>query len=66
MFRELGDRYNQAEILTHLAASHQESGNSLAAAQCWEQSLAILTELNHPDAAEVLARLRRLDTANAS
>jgi hypothetical protein len=49
-----------------LAASHQESGNSLAAAQCWEQSLAILTELNHPDAAEVLARLRRLDTANAS
>jgi len=66
VFRELGDRYNQAEILTHLAASHQESGNAQAAAQCWEQSLAILTELNHPDAAEVLARLRRLDTANAS
>jgi DNA-binding SARP family transcriptional activator len=65
-FRELGDRYNQAEILTHLAASHQDSGNAPAAARCWEQSLAILTELNHPDAAEVLARLRRLDTANAS
>jgi DNA-binding SARP family transcriptional activator/tetratricopeptide (TPR) repeat protein len=61
VFRELGDRYNQAEILTHLAASHQDSGNLAAAVRYWEQALAILAELNHPDAADVLARLRRLD-----
>jgi tetratricopeptide (TPR) repeat protein len=61
-FRELGDRYNQVEILTHLAVSHQDSGNSAAAAQCWEQALAILTELNHPDAADVRAKLRSLDS----
>jgi tetratricopeptide (TPR) repeat protein len=63
LFRELGDRYNQAEILTHLAASHHDSGNSPAAAQCWDQALAILAELNHPDAADVLAKLRHLDAA---
>ena len=39
----------------------RKGGNFPAAAQCWEQALAILTELNHPDAAEALARLCHLD-----
>jgi tetratricopeptide (TPR) repeat protein len=60
-FREIGDRYNQAEILTHLAAARQASGDKRAARRCLEQALAILAELRHRDAAQVEARLRDLD-----
>jgi DNA-binding SARP family transcriptional activator len=59
-FRELGDRYNQAEILTHLAAAHQASGDGHRARDCLEQALAILTDLQHRNAAEVRARLAEL------
>jgi DNA-binding SARP family transcriptional activator len=59
-FRELGDRYNQAEILTHLAAAYQASGDVQLARDGLEQALAILTELQHRNAAEVRAKLADL------
>jgi len=59
-FREIGDRYNQAEILTHLALPYQATGADHDARRCLEQALAILTELEHRDAAQVEARLRDL------
>jgi len=62
-FRELGDQANQAEILTHLAAARQADGNIRAARDCLRRALAILTELKHPDAAQVHAKLRELDPA---
>jgi tetratricopeptide (TPR) repeat protein len=46
VFRELGDQYNQAEILTHLATARQVDGNTRAARDCLRKALAILTELN--------------------
>jgi DNA-binding SARP family transcriptional activator/tetratricopeptide (TPR) repeat protein len=57
-FRELGDQYNQAEILTHLAAARGTDGDARAERDCLRAALAILTDLNHPDAARVSAQLR--------
>lgn len=57
-FRETGDEYNQADVLTHLAAACQKDGDARAARDCLVKALAILTELNHPDAARVSAQLR--------
>ena len=57
-FRELGDQYHQAQTLTHLAAARQADGDAHAARDCLRAALAILTELNHPDAARVSAQLQ--------
>ena len=59
-FRELGDQASQAEILAHLAAARQADGNTRAARDCLRQALAIFTELKHPDAAQVQAKLMGL------
>jgi tetratricopeptide (TPR) repeat protein/transcriptional regulator with XRE-family HTH domain len=55
--RELGNRHNQAETLTRLGEAWFSSGNSEAAHDAWRQALAILDDLEHPDAAQVKARL---------
>ena len=60
---ELGDRYNQASVLVHIGdnlgankdgASQDPSGAGAA----WREALAILEELNHPDADQVRDKLR--------
>ncbi|MEJ3748542.1 tetratricopeptide repeat protein [Actinomycetes bacterium KLBMP 9797] len=55
--RELGDRYTQADILTHLGDTQEAAGARATARATRAQALTILTELDHPDAARLRARL---------
>jgi tetratricopeptide (TPR) repeat protein len=61
LFRDLGDRYWQATILNHLGDTHHAAGNHDAARTAWTQALDILTDLDHPDANTVRAKLHDLD-----
>jgi tetratricopeptide (TPR) repeat protein/transcriptional regulator with XRE-family HTH domain len=54
---ELGDRHNEAEVLTHLGDTEQAAGHPAAARASWQQALAIRDELDHPEAADLRARL---------
>jgi DNA-binding SARP family transcriptional activator/tetratricopeptide (TPR) repeat protein len=55
--REAGSRYNETLTLTRLGDSFAAAGDRPAAERAWQQALDILTELHHPDAAQVRARL---------
>ena len=59
MFREIGDRYNQAKILTHLGDTYHAAGHP-PAHTAWHQALAILDDLHHPDAEQVRAKLSNI------
>ncbi len=61
--RELGDQVSQAEILVHLAAVRQDDGNVRAARDCLRQALAIFAGLQHPDTAQIQAKLIEMDTS---
>jgi DNA-binding SARP family transcriptional activator len=56
-FRDYGDRLSQAETLTHLGDTHHATGNPQAAHRTWQAALNILSELDHPDASLVHAKL---------
>ena len=58
--RQLGDRFYESEALTGLGEAHRDAGDPAAAASVWQQALDILTDLRHPNAAAVEARLREL------
>jgi DNA-binding SARP family transcriptional activator/tetratricopeptide (TPR) repeat protein len=60
-FRDLGDRYYEADTLIHLGETHHAAGNPQGARSAWRQALDILTNLEHPDAEGVRAKLRVLD-----
>jgi DNA-binding SARP family transcriptional activator/tetratricopeptide (TPR) repeat protein len=60
LFRDLGDRYDEATTLVHLGDTYHASGDP-SARTAWRQALDILTDLDHPDAADVGATLHRLD-----
>jgi hypothetical protein len=60
LLRDLGDRPDQAQVLTHLAESLLSAGSQRAAADAWREALVILEELEHPDAGPVRARLAQL------
>jgi DNA-binding SARP family transcriptional activator/tetratricopeptide (TPR) repeat protein/transcriptional regulator with XRE-family HTH domain len=55
--RELGDRYNEADTLTHLGDTHHTAGHPEAARDAWLRALAILSDLHHPQAGQVRAKL---------
>jgi hypothetical protein len=57
MFRELGDRFNEADVLAHLGDYYRDTGDASVAIQHWRRSLAILDELHHPNAAKVRTKL---------
>jgi len=61
MFRTLGDRWGEADTLTNLGDIRRAVGELLQAREAWQQALAILDDLKHPDAAEVRARLADMD-----
>ncbi|MDQ3789712.1 MAG: tetratricopeptide repeat protein, partial [Actinomycetota bacterium] len=65
LFREAGDRYNTGESLHRIGEVHARTDPSSARA-AWQEALAILAELDHPDADEVRAKLAELDRATAS
>jgi len=58
LYRDLGDRYGEADTLTHLGDNHHTVGDLDAARHAWQQAADILTELDHPDAERVRAKLR--------
>ena len=57
LFREQGDRFNQADVLIHIADSEVAAGQPEAALAAWEQALAVLGDLHHPRADWVRARI---------
>jgi tetratricopeptide (TPR) repeat protein len=59
LYRRLGDRYYEALALASLGDTYHITAGQEAAAELWQSALAILAELDHPDTADVLARLHR-------
>jgi DNA-binding SARP family transcriptional activator len=55
-FHELGNRYNEARTLINYAASQRALGDPAAARQATQSAIAILQELEHPDADELIER----------
>jgi DNA-binding SARP family transcriptional activator/Tfp pilus assembly protein PilF len=62
-YADVGDRYLQAQTLIHFGETHQVNGHQEATRDLWQQALAILNDLHHPDAAPIRARLRDLTGA---
>ncbi len=58
-YRDLGEPYNQADTLIHLGDA-QHAASDRGAQRSWREALAILDDLQHPDADEVRAKLARL------
>jgi tetratricopeptide (TPR) repeat protein len=56
--QELGDHYLEAVALDRLGDIYHSSGNQAAAADAWQRALTILSELVHPDAAQIREKLR--------
>ncbi|KAA2266600.1 tetratricopeptide repeat protein [Solihabitans fulvus] len=57
---ELGDRYDEAAMHSHLGDVHQAVGNHDAARESWRRAHTILSELRHPDAEQVRAKIDEL------
>lgn len=62
----IGDRYQEADTLRKLGETHLATGDTRTALDTWQQALAILGELNHPDAEQVRTRLATLTEATPS
>jgi tetratricopeptide (TPR) repeat protein len=59
--RERGDRYSEAEILTHIGDARYAAGELPQARQAWQQALTIYDDLPHPGADELRAKLMAAD-----
>jgi hypothetical protein len=57
--RDLCDRYLETQILICVGDTHHATHDLNAARDAWQHALTILTELDHPDAAQVRAKLTR-------
>ena len=53
----LTDRYAEADVLTRLGDTQHAAGRRDAARQAWQTALGILTDLHHPQAEQVRAKL---------
>jgi DNA-binding SARP family transcriptional activator/Tfp pilus assembly protein PilF len=60
IYRRLGDRYRQARTLAALGEVSWQAGYHQAAREEFRQALAILSEIGHPEADDVRAKLREL------
>ncbi|MGW1213783.1 AfsR/SARP family transcriptional regulator [Streptomyces sp. NPDC002499] len=60
MYRVLGDRFAEADILTHLGDAHHATDETDRARDTWQQALTILDDLDHLNAAQVRTKLRTL------
>jgi DNA-binding SARP family transcriptional activator/Tfp pilus assembly protein PilF/DNA-binding XRE family transcriptional regulator len=58
LLRDNGDRYNEVNTLVRLGDTYHAGGDTAAARDRWREALAISTDLDHPDAEQVRARLR--------
>jgi hypothetical protein len=57
IFRAVSDRWGEADTLTNRGDTRRAAGELMAARKAWQQALAILDDLKHPDAAKVRAKL---------
>lgn len=57
--RELGERLAEGETLSSLGDLHLSSGDPDSAREAWQEALDILSDLEHPSAAEVQEKLAR-------
>ena len=57
LFTELGNRYNQAEVLDRLGDTHHAAGDQRRAQEVWRQALAIFDDLNSPYADKVRGKV---------
>ena len=60
MFFEMGEPYEAADVLAQLGTIHLRYGDRALARECWVRSVRLLTELGHPDADDVRAKLAAL------
>lgn len=56
-FHDVGDRVNEGLSLDNLGDAHAGAGDAVAARRSWHQALDLLTELGHPLAGAVRAKL---------
>jgi DNA-binding SARP family transcriptional activator/Tfp pilus assembly protein PilF len=59
-FHEIGDRYHEAGSHIGLGDAQLHAADPMAARKSWEQALAILESIPHPDAEQARERLRSL------
>ena len=62
LFISIGDRYCQAETLTRLGDTHLAAAKPETAQEVWHRALAILEDLDNPDADSVRAKLRSAES----
>jgi DNA-binding SARP family transcriptional activator len=60
LYRETGSREGEVDTLIHLGHAHAEVGQLRLAGDAWEEALAALGGLDHPDADEIRVKLRDL------
>jgi DNA-binding SARP family transcriptional activator len=60
MFFTRGELYEAADVLNQLGVVFLTAGDRSQARDCWLRSARVLTELSHPDAADVRAKLAAL------
>jgi hypothetical protein len=59
--QEIGDRWLEADTLTHLGDTRHAAGQLPQARQAWHQALAILEDIQHPQTEQVRAKLGGTD-----
>jgi transcriptional regulator with XRE-family HTH domain/tetratricopeptide (TPR) repeat protein len=57
LYRVVGDRYSQSTTLDHIGDTRGAMGDTRAAQDAWRAALALLDELEHPDAERVRTKL---------
>ena len=65
MFFTMGEQYEAADVLAQLGTIHLRHGDAAQARECWLRSVRLLTELGHPDADDVRAKLAALVVVGA-
>jgi tetratricopeptide (TPR) repeat protein len=58
VYGNLADRRDLADVLIHLGDAHQAVAQTGAARRAWRRALAILDDMNHPDADVARSRLK--------
>jgi len=57
LFREFGDRYNEADALINLGDVARDRGDGFAARAAWQKAVVILDDIDDPRASQVRERL---------
>jgi tetratricopeptide (TPR) repeat protein/transcriptional regulator with XRE-family HTH domain len=60
-----GHRFNESASLIHIGDTHQANGDVDGACTAWQRALELLTELEHPEADAVRAKLRQVRAATS-